>query len=110
METQIKFSLGGGKRIRTADPLHAMQVLYQLSYTPERENALYLKKITNANFSFHIIQDFLEIIVLNKIDIVGVVATKLQCGITKRLIAFANFRQQRKNNYRMHSALAISET
>ena len=52
METQIKFSLGGGKRIRTADPLHAMQVLYQLSYTPERENALYLKKITNANFSF----------------------------------------------------------
>ena len=51
METQIKFSLGGGKRIRTADPLHAMQVLYQLSYTPERENALYLKKITNANFS-----------------------------------------------------------
>ena len=53
METQIKFSLGGGKRIRTADPLHAMQVLYQLSYTPERENALYLKKITNANFSFH---------------------------------------------------------
>lgn len=41
METQIKFSLGGGKRIRTADPLHAMQVLYQLSYTPEREKALY---------------------------------------------------------------------
>ena len=41
METQIKFSLGGGKRIRTADPLHAMQVLYQLSYTPEREEAFY---------------------------------------------------------------------
>ena len=32
---------GGGKRIRTADPLHAMQVLYQLSYTPEREEAFY---------------------------------------------------------------------
>ena len=28
------FLEGGGKRIRTADPLHAMQVLYQLSYTP----------------------------------------------------------------------------
>ena len=28
---------GGGKRIRTADPLHAMQVLYQLSYTPEEK-------------------------------------------------------------------------
>ena len=26
-----------GKRIRTADPLHAMQVLYQLSYTPEEK-------------------------------------------------------------------------
>jgi len=27
-------SLNGAKRIRTADPLHAMQVLYQLSYGP----------------------------------------------------------------------------
>ena len=26
---------GGGKRIRTADPLLAKQMLYQLSYTPE---------------------------------------------------------------------------
>ena len=26
--------LSGAKRIRTADPLHAMQVLYQLSYGP----------------------------------------------------------------------------
>ena len=25
----------GAKRIRTADPLHAMQVLYQLSYGPK---------------------------------------------------------------------------
>jgi hypothetical protein len=25
---------GGGKEIRTPDPLHAMQVLYQLSYAP----------------------------------------------------------------------------
>ncbi len=31
------FLKSGGKRIRTADPLHAMQVLYQLSYTPEFE-------------------------------------------------------------------------
>ena len=28
------FSLDGAKRTRTADPLHAMQVLYQLSYGP----------------------------------------------------------------------------
>ena len=27
-------NLYGAKRIRTADPLHAMQVLYQLSYNP----------------------------------------------------------------------------
>ena len=27
-------SIDGAKRIRTADPLHAMQVLYQLSYGP----------------------------------------------------------------------------
>ena len=26
--------MSGGKGIRTPDPLHAMQVLYQLSYTP----------------------------------------------------------------------------
>ncbi len=26
--------IGGAKRSRTADPLHAMQVLYQLSYSP----------------------------------------------------------------------------
>ena len=28
-------TIGGGKGIRTPDPLHAMQVLYQLSYTPK---------------------------------------------------------------------------
>ena len=30
-----QFFFGGGKRIRTADPLLAKQVLYQLSYTPK---------------------------------------------------------------------------
>ena len=29
------FSIGGGKRDRTADLLHAMQALSQLSYTPK---------------------------------------------------------------------------
>ena len=28
----------GAKRTRTADPLHAMQVLYQLSYGPKSQN------------------------------------------------------------------------
>ena len=32
--------VGGGKRDRTADLLHAMQALSQLSYTPTREPAL----------------------------------------------------------------------
>ena|GEM_PF-2267683 len=31
----IRTLFGGGKGIRTPDPLHAMQVLYQLSYTPK---------------------------------------------------------------------------
>ncbi len=31
-------SFGGGKRIRTADPLRAKQVLSQLSYTPKTKN------------------------------------------------------------------------
>ena len=30
----------GAKRIRTADPLHAMQVLYQLSYGPKFRNVI----------------------------------------------------------------------
>ena len=32
---KFKASARGGKGIRTPDPLHSMQVLYQLSYTPE---------------------------------------------------------------------------
>lgn len=47
---------GGGKRIRTADPLHAMQVLYQLSYTPERENELYRGFLAFASFSAKIFE------------------------------------------------------
>ena len=33
------YSLGGDKRSRTADLLHAMQALYQLSHTPESRRA-----------------------------------------------------------------------
>ncbi|MDQ5888591.1 MAG: hypothetical protein QG667_1885, partial [Pseudomonadota bacterium] len=33
--------LGGGKRDRTADLLHAMQALSQLSYTPEELRILF---------------------------------------------------------------------
>ncbi len=31
---------GGGERIRTDDPLLAKQVLYQLSYTPQKQDSL----------------------------------------------------------------------
>ena len=34
-------SVGGGKRDRTADLLHAMQALSQLSYTPKAKGAHY---------------------------------------------------------------------
>src|SRR3954470_20581736 len=33
---RLEFGIGGGKRDRTADLLHAMQALSQLSYTPDR--------------------------------------------------------------------------
>ena len=35
----------GAKRIRTADPLHAMQVLYQLSYGPITYNNIIFRVI-----------------------------------------------------------------
>ena len=35
------FNSGGADRTRTDDPLHAMQVLYQLSYNPMRRHILY---------------------------------------------------------------------
>ena len=38
------FWVGGDKRDRTADPLRAKQVLYQLSYIPKTEQALYHNK------------------------------------------------------------------
>ena len=37
--------IGGGKRDRTADPLHAMQVLSQLSYTPVNLSSIIFLRI-----------------------------------------------------------------
>ena len=34
----------GAKRTRTADPLHAMQVLYQLSYGPKSGNDIHINQ------------------------------------------------------------------
>ena len=34
----------GAKRTRTADPLHAMQVLYQLSYGPKSQNVVHINQ------------------------------------------------------------------
>ena len=42
------FFCGGGKRIRTDDPLLAKQVLYQLSYTPVVQPASYPFKVLSA--------------------------------------------------------------
>ena len=36
--------LSGAKRTWTADPLHAMQVLYQLSYGPKSENVSHINQ------------------------------------------------------------------
>lgn len=43
------WKFGGAKRDRTADLLHAMQALYQLSYTPEK-NELKNHFSTHNNF------------------------------------------------------------
>lgn len=40
-ERAISKIYGGADRTRTDDPLHAMQVLYQLSYNPMRRHILY---------------------------------------------------------------------
>ena len=37
----FSFHIGGAEETRTLDPLHAMQVLYQLSYNPKRVAILY---------------------------------------------------------------------
>ena len=39
--TRHNFIFGGADQTRTDDPLHAMQVLYQLSYNPMRKIILY---------------------------------------------------------------------
>ena len=38
---QVLCNFGGADRTRTDDPLHAMQVLYQLSYNPMCRHILY---------------------------------------------------------------------
>ena len=45
--------IGGGKRDRTADLLHAMQALSQLSYTPAESRALYkvARRIAKQQFT-----------------------------------------------------------
>ena len=44
----LHFFSGGGKRIRTDDPLLAKQVLYQLSYTPVVQPASYPFKVLHS--------------------------------------------------------------
>ncbi len=41
--TLLLSAIGGARRDRTADPLHAMQVLSQLSYSPEKRSAILVK-------------------------------------------------------------------
>ena len=41
-ERAITIFFGGADRTRTDDPLHAMQVLYQLSYNPMRDSILHV--------------------------------------------------------------------
>ena len=47
-QKQDSRTVGGGTGIRTPDPLHAMQVLYQLSYTPKGSPMLAVGKSSSA--------------------------------------------------------------
>ena len=40
----LSMQINGAKRTRTADPLHAMQVLYQLSYGPKSRNVSHINQ------------------------------------------------------------------
>ena len=40
---------GGADQTRTDDPLHAMQVLYQLSYNPTKQNIFYISSCQMSN-------------------------------------------------------------
>ena len=42
----------GAKRTRTADPLHAMQVLYQLSYGPKFQNVSHINQSVDLFSNF----------------------------------------------------------
>ena len=44
---------GGGKRDRTADLLHAMQALSQLSYTPDKRTRIILSRPVPVNVKQH---------------------------------------------------------
>jgi hypothetical protein len=55
----ILCKLGGGKRDRTADLLHAMQALSQLSYTPVCARAKIIAK--NPNYANTLLQLCIEI-------------------------------------------------
>ena len=46
----IDLKVNGAKRARTADPLHAMQVLYQLSSGPILENNSYIGQYKDIFF------------------------------------------------------------
>ena len=48
-KTIICFAAGGGKRDRTADLLHAMQALSQLSYTPRAQKHCYFFTTTTPD-------------------------------------------------------------
>ena len=48
---------GGADQTRTDDPLHAMQVLYQLSYNPNRQDIFYISSCQMSNIFANLIFD-----------------------------------------------------
>ena len=61
---QLISSFGGGKRDRTADLLHAMQALSQLSYTPvRRRNRIIDDYLSAVKFLYNLLKlDFIRFV------------------------------------------------
>ena len=51
---------GGADQTRTDDPLHAMQVLYQLSYNPTKQNIFYISSCQMSNIFANLVYRYLR--------------------------------------------------
>ena len=81
-------SFGGGKRDRTADLLHAMQALSQLSYTPKRARIIVIsftlvKLISEIFLLLEIFTAFWKCIVCMQVEVLWSVAQQVMQEVVR---------------------------